>query len=118
MVTALPVGNSMRHFFEYVPQFKLWLVTNDPPEFSSGDHSIARRIRVIEFPVAFDEAAQDQQLFTRLIDEASGILNCGSEGYAEWNSKGLTRPIAFRSQPGIGGVGVSVPSSAGRGTLG
>lgn len=28
--------------FEYEPQFKLWLATNDPPHFSGGDHSVLR----------------------------------------------------------------------------
>ena len=80
------------HLFEYVPQFKLWLATNDPPEFSGGDESIARRIRVIEFPVTFDEARQDQQLPARLLDEAFGILNWALAGYADWQQQGLDPP--------------------------
>lgn len=83
--------------FEYMPQFKLWLATNDPPEFSGGDESIARRIRVIEFPVTFDEAMQDQQLATKLLDEASGILNWALEGYAEWKRQGLNPPDPIKT---------------------
>jgi putative DNA primase/helicase len=83
--------------FEYVPQFKLWLATNDPPEFSGGDQSIARRIRVIEFPVTFDEAAQDQQLPSRLLNEASGILNWALAGYVEWKRQGLSPPDRIRN---------------------
>jgi putative DNA primase/helicase len=80
------------HLFEYVPQFKLWLATNDPPEFSGGDESIARRIRVIEFPVTFDEATQDQQLPARLLNEAPGILNWALQGYVDWKQQGLNPP--------------------------
>ena len=54
------------NLFEYEPQFKLFLATNDPPEFSGGDYSISRRIRVIEFPVTFEEGAQDHELPNRL----------------------------------------------------
>jgi putative DNA primase/helicase len=36
--------------FEYDPQFKIWLATNDLPSFPGGDQSISSRIRVIEFP--------------------------------------------------------------------
>ena len=39
-----------KNLFEYEPQFKIWLATNDLPQFSGGDHSISRRIRVIQFP--------------------------------------------------------------------
>lgn len=80
-----------------MPQFKLWLATNDPPEFSGGDHSISRRIRVIEFPVTFNDAAQDQQLPTRLLNEASGILNWALQGYAEWKRQGLNPPDRIQS---------------------
>ena len=46
-----------KNLFEYDPQFKIWLATNDAPQFSGGDHSISRRIRVIEFPVTFVKPA-------------------------------------------------------------
>ena len=76
------------HLFEYVPQFKLWLATNDPPEFSSSDESIARRIRVIEFPVTFDETAQDQQLSARLLSEVSGYRIGPSRATPNGSGKG------------------------------
>jgi putative DNA primase/helicase len=80
------------HFFEYDPHFKLWLATNDPPQFSGGDESISRRIRVIKFPVTFDEAKRDYQLAERLMREAPGILNWTLQGYAEWKAQGLNPP--------------------------
>jgi putative DNA primase/helicase len=79
-------------FFEYDPQFKLWLATNDPPNFSGGDYSISRRIYVVEFPVTFDAASRDQGLQARLLNEASGILNWALQGYAEWRMQGLNPP--------------------------
>ncbi|HEY9503522.1 MAG TPA: phage/plasmid primase, P4 family, partial [Pyrinomonadaceae bacterium] len=79
-------------FFEYDPQFKLWLATNDPPNFSGGDYSISRRIYVVEFPVTFDAASRDHGLQARLLNEASGILKWALQGYAEWRMQGLNPP--------------------------
>ncbi len=81
-----------KNLFEYEPQFKIWLATNDAPQFSGGDHSISRRIRVIPFTVTFDEASQDHGLQDRLLNEASGILNWALQGYAEWKLQGLNPP--------------------------
>ena len=51
----------------------------------------------IEFPVTFNDAAQDQQLPTRLLNEASGILNWALQGYAEWKRQGLNPPDRIQS---------------------
>ena len=58
---------------------------------------MARRIRVIDFPVTFDEAHQDHELPNRLLAEASGILNWGLEGYAEWKRQGLNPPERIKA---------------------
>jgi putative DNA primase/helicase len=81
-----------KNLFEYDPQFKIWLATNDPPQFAGADYSISRRIRVIEFPVTFDEASQDHGLQDRLLKESTGILNWALQGYGEWNLQGLNPP--------------------------
>ena len=75
-----------------MPVFKLWIATNDPPEFSGGDYSIARRIQLVQFPVTFEEGEQDHDLPNRLLGEASGILNWGLRGYDEWKEQGLNPP--------------------------
>jgi putative DNA primase/helicase len=82
--------------FEYDPQFKIWLATNDLPQFAGGDKSIARRIWVIEFPVTFEEGQRDSSLQDRLLSETSGILNWMLEGYGEWKRQGLNPPKAVR----------------------
>jgi putative DNA primase/helicase len=84
------------NLFEYDPHFKIWLATNDLPQFSGGDKSIARRMWVIEFPVTFDEAEQDHSLQDRLLDEAPGILNWMLKGHAEWKRQGLNPPEVVR----------------------
>jgi putative DNA primase/helicase len=81
-----------KNLIEFDPQFKIWLATNDLPQFSGGDQSMARRIRVIEFPVTFDEKTQDHELQNRLLKEAPEILNWALQGYAEWKMQGLNPP--------------------------
>ena len=81
-----------KNLIEYDPQFKIWLATNDLPQFSGSEHSIFRRIRVIEFLVTFDEASQDHGLHDRLLKEAPGILNWAMQGHADWKTQGLNQP--------------------------
>ena len=66
-----------KDYFEFDPQFKLWLATNDLPTISGMDDAIWRRIYVIEFPVSFAPEQQDKTLGDRLIQEASGIFQLG-----------------------------------------
>ena len=81
-----------KDFFEFVPQFKLWLATNDLPTIFGTDDAIWRRIYVIEFPVSFAPEQQDKTLADRLIQEASGIFNWAYQGYCEWKQAGLHPP--------------------------
>ena len=54
---------------KYVPQFKLWILTNDMPRLSKYDQAIERRMRCVHFPTRFvyeprteDEALRDDTL--------------------------------------------------------
>ena len=38
---------------KYVPQFKLWILTNDMPKLSKYDQAIERRMRCVHFPTRF-----------------------------------------------------------------
>jgi putative DNA primase/helicase len=81
-----------KDFFEFAPQFKLWLATNNLPSISMDD-AIWRRIRVIEFPVAIPLEEQDKTLADRLIKEGlSGILQWAMQGLSEWKKTGLAPP--------------------------
>ena len=81
-----------KDYFEFDPQFKLWLATNELPIISGTDDAIWRRIYVIEFPVSFAAEQQDKSLGDRLTQEASGIFNWAYEGYREWQEQGLNPP--------------------------
>lgn len=54
---------------KYVPQFKLWILTNDMPRLSKYDQAIERRMRCVHFPTRFvyapraeNEALRDDSL--------------------------------------------------------
>ena len=76
----------------FVPQFKLWLATNELPRIMGTGEAIWRRIHVIEFPVTIPPGERDPNLFEKLVAELPGILNWALEGLAEWNETGLNPP--------------------------
>ena len=53
-------------FFEFRPQFKLWLATNHKPVIKGSDEAIWDRIRLIPFTVRIPEAQQDKNLILEL----------------------------------------------------
>ena len=56
-----------KDFFEFDPQFKLWLATNNLPSIAGTDDAIWRRIMVIPFPVTIPPRERDKTLVDRLI---------------------------------------------------
>ena len=61
-------------FFDFEPQFKLWLATNHKPTIST-DAAIWDRMRLIPFTVRFEESEQDKNLADKLKQEAAGIIH-------------------------------------------
>jgi putative DNA primase/helicase len=98
LVKALTGGDTItarflhREFFEFAPQFKLWLVTNHRPTIRGNDHAIWRRIRLIPFGVTIPENEQDRDLGEKLAREYAGILNWAIEGCLAWQRDGLQTP--------------------------
>lgn len=82
--------------FEYVPQFKLNLLTNHKPEIRGTDLGIWRRIRLVPFTVTIPDAEQDHDLPARLAEELSGILAWLVRGCIAWQERGLDAPEAVR----------------------
>ncbi len=86
---------SARHlfceYFQFQPQFKLWLGTNHKPEISGTDDGIWRRICLIPFTVSFADNP-DLQLKEKLKREAPGILAWMVRGLVEWRKHGLMEP--------------------------
>jgi putative DNA primase/helicase len=82
-------------FFEFDPQFKLWLATNNLPAITGADDAIWRRIRVIQFPITIPPEEQDKSLPDQLLAELPGILNWALEGLEEWQGQGLAPPAGI-----------------------
>ena len=82
-------------WFDFRPQFKIWLATNHKPRIRGTDNAIWRRIRLIPFEVTIPEDEQDKHLARKLVGELPGILNWAIEGCLEWQRGGLKEPTAI-----------------------
>ena len=83
-------------FFEFIPEFKLFLATNHKPAIRGGDHAIWRRIRLIPFDVTIHPEEQDKELPKKLENELPGILRWAVDGCLEWQNKGLEPPMVIK----------------------
>lgn len=79
-------------FFDFEPQFKLWLSTNYKPVIRGVDNAIWRRIIFIEFPVQIPKEKWDENLRDKLIAEGPGILPWMVRGGLNWQQDGLKPP--------------------------
>jgi putative DNA primase/helicase len=79
-------------WFEFKPEFKLWLATNHKPIVKDSTHSMWRRVRFIPFEVQILKTKQDKRLIEKLRSEYSGILNWIIEGALLWQHEGLEPP--------------------------
>ncbi len=83
-------------FFNFAPEFKLWLGTNHKPVIRGTDRAIWDRIRLVPFAVRIPDADQDKRLREKLLDEAPGILAWAVEGCLAWQQDGLGEPQEVR----------------------
>lgn len=83
-----------KEFFEFMPQFKLTLLTNHKPVASGDDAALWRRIMLIPFTQKFEGIKRDDTLKERLRDpqEMAGILKWLVKGCLEWQEIGLNPP--------------------------
>ncbi len=79
-------------FFEFRPQFKIWLACNHKPIIKGTDHAIWRRIKLIPFTVTINENEKDRDLPKKLKAELPGILMWCIQGCLDWQRKGLKAP--------------------------
>lgn len=87
------VARFMRaEWFEFVPEFKLFLATNHKPSIHGTDNAIWRRIRLVPFTVTIPTDEQDPKLADKLIAEREGILAWAVRGCLDWQRKGLEPP--------------------------
>lgn len=89
-----------QEYFEFSPQFKLWLGTNHKPSIHGDDDGIWSRIRLIPFEVKFlapedagpENRVKDPDLKDALRAELSGILAWAVQGGIDWQRDGLREP--------------------------
>jgi putative DNA primase/helicase len=79
-------------FFEFVPQFTLWIHGNHKPGLRTVDKAIARRLKLLPFTVTIPDNKRDNGLGEKLKDEWSGILAWMIEGCLVWQREGLVAP--------------------------
>ncbi|MDZ7809989.1 MAG: phage/plasmid primase, P4 family [Arhodomonas sp.] len=83
----------LRHeFFQFRPQFKLWVRGNHKPQIRGTDDGIWRRVMLIPFTVQIPEPEVDPTLTEKLRDELPGILQWAIAGCLEWQRQGLRPP--------------------------
>jgi putative DNA primase/helicase len=82
--------------FNFRPEFKLWLSTNNKPVIQGTDDAIWDRIRLIPFTQRFDGDRQDPKLPEKLRAEMPGVLAWMVEGCLEWQEHGLGEPDSVR----------------------
>jgi putative DNA primase/helicase len=87
-----------KDYFEFKPQFKVWMLSNWPVNGDPEDDALWGRVRVIEFPNSF-LGKEDKTKKARLRDNDAleGILAWVVEGSKKWyalGSEGLSTPEA------------------------
>lgn len=88
-----------RDHFEYKPQYKVWLLSNQPVNADVDDDAAWGRVRVIEFPHSF-LGKEDKSLKWRMrTDEAlEGVFAWAVAGAIRWHASrdGLVAPDSVR----------------------
>lgn len=85
----LTVRELFGKWFQYKPQFKIWLGTNHKPVVRDNSVGFWRRVKLIPFEVQIPVNERIRNFEDILLEEASGILNWMLEGYREWKNEGL-----------------------------
>jgi putative DNA primase/helicase len=82
-------------FFEYYPEFKIFLASNHRPPIRNADLGIWRRVRLIPFDEVIPIEEQDQDLLEKLFEELPGILNWMLKGCLDWqkNKLGMSEEV-------------------------
>jgi putative DNA primase/helicase len=86
---TIPARFMRAEFFEFRPEFKLWLATNHRPVIRNTDRAIWDRIRLVPFVVRIPDKDIDRELGAKLAVELPGILGWAVEGCRRWLTEGL-----------------------------
>jgi len=86
-----------KEFFEFRPRAKWVLFTNHKPQIRGTDDGIWRRLRLVPFDYKVTDETRDKMLESRLLNEASGILNWMIKGCLRWQEEGLAKSESINS---------------------
>ncbi|MEX1096750.1 MAG: phage/plasmid primase, P4 family [Planctomycetales bacterium] len=93
------VARFMRgEWFEFSPNFKIFLSTNHKPRVAGNDDAIWDRLRLVPFLTRIPE--EERQPMDRMLAgfeaELPGILNWAVQGCLDWQRRGLGEPPEVR----------------------
>jgi len=80
--------------YSFIPQWKIWLATNDAPDTRADDDAWWDRAKPIPFNVKFRNTERQIKDYHEILvrEEGSGILNWCLAGYGAWKQSGLQHP--------------------------
>lgn len=81
-------------YFQFSPQFKLFIAGNHKPGLRSVDEAIRRRFNLVPFTVTIPAAERDPELADKLEAEWPGILAWMVQGCLDWQGASLSPPPA------------------------
>jgi putative DNA primase/helicase len=91
----IPARFMRQDFFDYAPQFKLFIAGNNKPGLRSVDKAMARRMNIIPFAVTIPDEEKVKNLADILLAaEGPGILQWAIDGCLDWRQNGLAPPPA------------------------
>ena len=79
-------------FFEFFPQFKLFVAGNHKPSIRNIDEAMKRRLHLIPFTITVPPEKRDKHLQQKLLAERDGILAWALEGCLDWQRLGRLDP--------------------------
>jgi putative DNA primase/helicase len=80
--------------FDFMPEAKVWLRTNNPPHVRGADGAVWRRLVSVPFGHEVPPGKIDRDLPEKLKAEADGVLAWAVEGYRDYAEGGLYRARA------------------------
>ncbi len=84
-------------FFQFTPEFKLFMAANSKPLIRGTDTAIWERIHLIPFEAYIPPEERDKRLGEKLRGEADGILRWMVQGCLDWQRIGLAPPHKVRA---------------------
>jgi putative DNA primase/helicase len=79
-------------FFEFFPQFKLFVAGNHKPAIRNIDEAMKRRLHLIPFTITVPPERRDKHLQQKLLAERDGILAWAVQGCLDWQRHGRLDP--------------------------